>query len=362
MKRATGIGIIVTLLLVAGVIPGATAVSTFGSETEQIGGLQTDLVTIQARVTAAGNADFQIQYAIELNGENESQAFGELAADIEANESAYLDRFADRMNATVEAAERATGRPMSIGNVDVWTNRTSLGKEYGLVTYSATWRGFANATGNRLTIGDALEGLFIDQDTRFVLQWPETYQLESVKPSPDESSETEVVWMGPREFDAGGPSVTLVLETTETDPESTTQESAPTLGPTTEKPPTSGGAFPVTLLGIGVIVLLLVGGWYWRRGGFVEQPSSSDGSDLADHPAESQNGEPPAELLSNEERVEQYLESVGGRAKQQEIVEALDWTEAKTSQVLTEMTETGTIEKFRIGRENVVKLTDDETE
>jgi uncharacterized membrane protein len=42
--------------------------------------------------------------------------------------------------------------------------------------------------------------------------------------------------------------------------------------------------------------------------------------------------------------------------KQQEIVSGLEWTEAKTSQVVNAMHEDGRIEKFRIGRENVVKL------
>jgi uncharacterized membrane protein len=62
------------------------------------------------------------------------------------------------------------------------------------------------------------------------------------------------------------------------------------------------------------------------------------------------------ELLSNEERVERLLERNGGRVKQQEIVSGLEWTEAKTSQVVNAMHEDGRIEKFRIGRENVVKL------
>jgi uncharacterized membrane protein len=68
--------------------------------------------------------------------------------------------------------------------------------------------------------------------------------------------------------------------------------------------------------------------------------------------------EPPSELLSNEERVEQFLESQGGRAKQQAVVEALGWTEAKTSQVVKQMREDDRLDSFRIGRENVLKLPD----
>ncbi|MDZ7850965.1 MAG: hypothetical protein U5K70_09320 [Halodesulfurarchaeum sp.] len=352
MKRAIGVLLLIVTLLVGGVVSPAIAGATFGSDTEQVGDLETDLVIIQATVSDAGSADFQIQYAIELADENESEAFDDLAADIEANESAYLSRFADRMNATVDAAETTTGRSMTVGDFAVATNRTTLGKEYGLVTYSATWTNFANASGDQLLIGDALEGLFIDQDTRFVVRWSETYRLESVTPSPTESTDGEIVWKGPREFDSGEPSVTLAPTVEETEP-----------SPTTQAPPNAEGGIPWSLLGVGIVIVLLIAGfWYRRNGGFQGDSASTPGGGAGTQGEASGTGdsEPPAELLSNEERVEQYLESVGGRSKQQEIVEALDWTEAKTSQVLSEMKEAGTIEKFRIGRENVVKLADAE--
>ncbi|MFC7045278.1 helix-turn-helix transcriptional regulator [Halobacteriaceae archaeon GCM10025711] len=46
--------------------------------------------------------------------------------------------------------------------------------------------------------------------------------------------------------------------------------------------------------------------------------------------------------------------------KQQEIVEELDWSEAKTSQVVGTLRDDGEIEVFRLGRENVLRLPDDE--
>jgi len=46
--------------------------------------------------------------------------------------------------------------------------------------------------------------------------------------------------------------------------------------------------------------------------------------------------------------------------RQQEVVAETGWTEAKTSQVVGEMREAGTIETFRLGRENVLKLADED--
>jgi len=47
--------------------------------------------------------------------------------------------------------------------------------------------------------------------------------------------------------------------------------------------------------------------------------------------------------------------------KQQEVVSELDWTEAKTSQVVGDLREDDEIDVFRIGRENVLALPEDES-
>jgi uncharacterized membrane protein len=76
----------------------------------------------------------------------------------------------------------------------------------------------------------------------------------------------------------------------------------------------------------------------------------SDDSDVA--------GSPPDELLSNEERVLQLLRENGGRMKQKQVAEQLDWTAAKTSQVVGDLREDEEVDAFRLGRENVLTLPD----
>ncbi|ELK52801.1 hypothetical protein D320_13264, partial [Haloferax sp. BAB-2207] len=85
-------------------------------------------------------------------------------------------------------------------------------------------------------------------------------------------------------------------------------------------------------------------------------------ADDTDESDASDDGEPspPPELLSNEERVLRLIESRGGRVKQQEVAGALDWTDAKTSKVVRGMRDEGTIEGFRLGRENVLRLPEDD--
>ena len=68
------------------------------------------------------------------------------------------------------------------------------------------------------------------------------------------------------------------------------------------------------------------------------------------------------ELLSDEERVVHLLEHNGGRMKQATIVKETDWSNAKVSQLLSSMAEEGTVEKLRIGRENLITLVDSDGE
>ncbi|GGJ02660.1 hypothetical protein GCM10008995_10530 [Halobellus salinus] len=79
-------------------------------------------------------------------------------------------------------------------------------------------------------------------------------------------------------------------------------------------------------------------------------------------PADGSNDDPPwaDELLSNREQVLALVEHGGGRMKQQEVAQTLDWTDAKTSQVVRKMREEGDLDAFRLGRENVLVLPDEE--
>ncbi|MFC7324911.1 helix-turn-helix transcriptional regulator [Halorubrum rutilum] len=67
-------------------------------------------------------------------------------------------------------------------------------------------------------------------------------------------------------------------------------------------------------------------------------------------------------LLSDEERVERLLTENGGRMRQADIVSETGWSDAKVSQLLSEMADGGRIEKLRLGRENLISLPDGDDE
>lgn len=354
---------------------GGTAVGVADASTTQPEGfaaaqeaVDADRVLLRATVDESGDASWRVEYRVRLDTEDREASFSDLETDVAENESDYAARFEDRMTATAATAENATGREMTVGNTTVTTAREEFPEETGLLVYEFEWTGFAAAEGDRLEMGDALGGLYLEDGYALTLRWPDGYERQTASPGPDASDERSVTWRGPRDFSTDEPRVTAgqpsVLD---------------------------GGG---TVVAGAVVVALVAGVLYWRRewvrgavglrDGADEDGGARDGSadpaseigegsdagagDTAASAsvAESATGsgetggaepsEPPEELLSNEERVLRLLERNGGRMKQQDVVSELDWTDARTSQVVSGLREDGKLESFRLGRENVLRL------
>ncbi len=62
------------------------------------------------------------------------------------------------------------------------------------------------------------------------------------------------------------------------------------------------------------------------------------------------------EFVTDRERVRQLIRENGGRMKQSQIVDSVDWSKAKVSRLLAELEEDGQVTKLRLGRENLVCL------
>jgi hypothetical protein len=340
-----------------------------------------DDILLEVTVEPDGDAVWEAQYRIRLATDDEEQAFEDLRADIEANPGTYTGRFGERMSSTAAVAENATGRDMAVTNTTVTAERRELPQSYGVLTYRFEWSNFAATDGDRLLVGDAVDGLFLDEGSSLIVSWPDGYRLSESSPAPTETRDSAVVWQGPVDFTAGEPRVTLEPEGIATGPILIV----------------GGGMLLVAVAAVAAVV-------YRRRGetvpfagtpdddGSVEgvaasnperssnesgsppddgtSPSGTADEDLAD--GESSDNEsaddesvdnastPPIdrELLSNEEQVLRLVEANGGRMKQKRVAEELGWTAAKTSQVVTGLRDEGDLDGFRLGRENVLSLPD----
>lgn len=312
-----------------GSVTGATAGSAAGATAQtEIGGVTPDTVVMDVEVHENGTATWEVAYRTRLDDPETTAAFESLQSDVENNSTEYSDQFARRMTDTIASAQRATGREMAGENFDVRAETRQFPQRYGIVVYSFRWTSFGTVSDDEIRIGDALSGLFLNEKTRLLLSWPEGYEVTSIRPTPDEDEgrATAAVWTGPMEFASNEPRIVV----------------SPSGTGTSEIP----WATVAAALGALAFVVggLAAGRWLYRR---------RDGDD-------GRADSPPDNLLSNEERVLRLLERQGGRVKQKAIVDELGWTEAKTSQVVGSLREQGKIESFRLGRENVLALPQEE--
>lgn len=331
---------------------------------------------LHVAVRANGSAVWTIHYHFRLGDANETAAFNRLRTDITSNPAPYRDRFKRRITAAVASAERTTGREMAVKNVSVRATRNGT---TGVVTYEFVWVNFAASNDTSLRIGDVLRGFYLDNGTQLTIQWPDEYETTTVRPAPTERHPNAVVWAGSTVFNASEPFIELVRSNT----------TAGSTGPGNERKSTgtaaSGNELPLRSIGMGVLILVvgILGiAWFVRRRQTDDSSTATVANDPEpesetnretpaenvppnsddEHPTTAANDRPSLDLLSNEERVVEVFKRSDGRLKQQQVGEKLGWTDAKTSSVVSSLRENGTIEGFRLGRENVLRLSDEEYE
>lgn len=293
-----------------------------------------DHIHLNVHVDANGNAVWVIEHRSRLHTADREEAFVAMAQDIEESPGVYVETVEADLKNTAAIAAAATGRDMRIEVVTVEAHVVHLPQRTGVVSYHFQWIGFAEVDENELLIGDAIAGLFLDPDASLRINWPAEYEIETVQPTPDVDHVTAATWYGPTDF---GP----------TEPDMRLRRGSP-LGVIEE--------FRIAIA-IGLVFGVLTLGfalWGRRRWSLRYQEFSYRGNE---------RGVPVAgdeTLLSNGEQVLAVLEAHGGRMKQRRIGTALEWSETKASDVLSKMDEDEQIVRFRLGRENVVSLPDED--
>ena len=330
VKRGLLAALLVAVLLAS---PGAATAQQAAVQEE----IDPDDVLLSVTVDEGGDAGWTIEYRVRLDDDESEAAFEEFRADLESDPATYRERFHNRMNATASDASEATGREMAVRNVSVTAHRESLPQRYGVVRYTFTWTNFAAVDGDRLLVGDAVDAMFLDEETSLLVAWPDGYALQAASPEPGERRQRAASWNGPMDFASGEPRLTLAPADAG-DADGRTAESAAPLA--------AALLLVVTALGAGLFAASRGLGPF----GAEATPDVSSATDTAD-PTD-------ADLLSNEEQVLLLVEERGGRMKQADVAEELGWTAAKTSQVTKRLREDGDLEAFRLGRENVLELPD----
>jgi hypothetical protein len=387
--------LLVVGLLVVGLLVGASAgvAGVAGDPFAQQEEIDPDDVLITVDVDADGDAVWTIEYRVRLSTSDEERAFEEFRTDLEANPEAYTDRFRGRMETTVGEAANATGREMNVSNVSVTAERREIPQEYGVVTYRFRWGGFATVEDGRIAAGDAIDGMFLDEESSLIVSWPDSHELDEASPEPAETRDGSVVWVGPVDFAGGEPRIAAVPDSVVNSipsrlpilavvgilvvlggvlAYSRRDRESPSSATETEATAAETGSAAAGAAAADEPAAESVSG-----GGSATESAATDGpeerDDAADESTEDGSTEddvtdddtdvPPvdADLLSNEEQVLRLVDREGGRMKQKRVAEELDWTAAKTSQVVTGLRDEGDLEGFRLGRENVLTLPDEDS-
>ncbi|MCU4925827.1 DUF4897 domain-containing protein [Halobacteria archaeon AArc-dxtr1] len=307
-----------------------------------------DEISVRIDITENGSATLRVDYRYELEG-NASVDWEAIEDDVDANPDEYISAESEGWQATIEQAENETDREMDLSNGNVTTDRSHSPVELGHLRFQFDWSSFASVELNRIEAGDALTGFTLVDRAQLTLSWPDGYEATAIEPGPTTQEETSVTWNGEQSpvGEDGHPQVELI--------ESGSSSADP------ENEPIGGEliwwSVVVVLGGVGIAVFLVARRSDWQPGESNSKPTEA-GPATGPEPKTTQT--PPPELLSNEERVLQLLEQHGGRLKQQQVVTELEWTEAKTSQVVSGLRTADEIDVFRIGRENVLVLPEDE--
>lgn len=357
--------IVVLALPLAALPAGATASNTGETAVEDVhapGTLENATQTIRIDVTAAGDARISIIWSYPIETDEDHDAFERLATEFETGE---LDTGGtiELFERVIDAVDGETEREHAMADI---SRDTTVDDDMATLILSFEWIGFARLVNDELAVDDA----FLIGDETWLPTLDERQQLEVHAPdgyavvrSPASVVDGTVRWEGPVSFQPGE----LAFSYVPGDPGTGDDDPGPINGNDGLPLVTIGlaAALAVALLALAAVLVrrrddigssrtLPLGGVFGTDTDIDDYPDSQSAA-----PVDDDEEEIDPELLSDEERVIHLLEENDGRMKQASIVKETRWSNAKVSQLLSAMAEDGTIEKLRIGRENLITLVDE---
>ncbi|WP_440764797.1 helix-turn-helix transcriptional regulator [Natronorubrum sp. DTA7] len=339
----------------AGGTPEATQATEHGLAQDQP---DPDNTITRIDLAADGSATWEITFRTRLATEDDQAEYERFQESFRENPSQYLEPFETRMTGVVDRAHESHTREMRATGFTTRTTIQEIPRRWGVVTFQFTWDGFAAIDGDRVIAGDVFEGgFYIGEDDVLEVAAPDGFVVADAEPTPDEVSDSILEWHGREDFADGHPRVFAGPS------ESTTAMQQD--GEFDENGIDARTLFVFGLFTFGLLLAVL----YAFRTGRLALPIDGGGDNsLAGTVPEEEtdatttsNSDPEqSQLLTDEDQVLRALREQGGRMKQSAVVEDLGWSKSKTSRVLSAMADDGTVEKLRIGRENVIDLSDDE--
>lgn len=341
-------GVKLSVLLLVVVLVATPVVSGQSTPAEP----DSDNTITRIQVYENATARWTIQVRTRLETEEEVGQFEAFQERLRSDDSTVLDGFRTRMTGVVRNAANQTGREMVAQDFGISTHIQEIPRRWGVVSYEFSWVGFAVQRDEQLLVGDIFQGgFFLAEDDRLVIAPPAEYNVMNTTPAPDATPAGAVVWSGRRDFSDERPRVEIAPKA----PTPAETATATRGGTAATEFPGKGDGLSTTITQWGLplmaIAFIILGYLLMRRLGAIEGGGESGGS----NPTAGSGG-----VMTNEEQVRSMLEDSGGQLRQADVAERMDWSASKTSRVLSGMAQSGEIEKLQIGRENIIRLPEDE--
>lgn len=352
----------ICLLVVALSLGVGTGLADDGASEASVEPTDEPILVYDISIDENGTATWLISAKFPIAEPDQRDAFDEIAEEyLNDEEDAYLSVDAYDVAADELAAE--LDRSMAIEAPNRSVTRSD---DVGTLALSFRWVGFGMADNHSVTVGDVFTAterpwLSTLQDDEYLrIHAPSGYAIDTSGMPVD----NRTAWMdGPADLSGSELQTVFVREA---------QFGSNGDGDGEPDEPSGSLLLPAVSGAIGLLGLIAIGLALGHRAGWtpitaavaaIRDSGEQDSDEITDEPDEDDGEQPDAatedlELLSDEERVLQLIEDHGGRMKQAAIVEETDWSNAKVSQLLSEMAESGSIEKLRIGRENLISLPD----
>ncbi|WP_226005641.1 DUF4897 domain-containing protein [Natrinema salinisoli] len=179
--------VLVALLLTGSVVATADSASAIDAHSQETDSDSAFVVALEDD----GDATVTVAVTFDLTDEADRAAFRSLEEN-ETERRELESRTERRLQTVVADVANETDREMAIENTGV-SFETDEAADRGVVSVSATWRGFAATEDGRLTVAEPFTSGFT-ADQAVVLELPDGYALAESTPEPSERVDGHISW------------------------------------------------------------------------------------------------------------------------------------------------------------------------
>jgi uncharacterized membrane protein len=239
-----------------------------------------------------------------------------------------FDVFQQKVFNLVDSAAAITHREMAVDENSLQVN-TTISSESKTTEYTFVWQNFSIVQDGKISFGDVFQvNNFFGQlygDAALQLTYPFDFSVKSVTPAPYERQDSADLLRWSRTQDLVTNKVSVVLTST-----------SQNIGNGND-----GQLYTIIVVVSAVGVTLSLLGFYTSK----RRKNNAISTTLAE-----------SLILSEEDKVLNLLKSVGGSIRQSEITEQCRFSKAKTSQLLATLEKSGSITRYKSGRDKIVTL------